>query len=64
MRVPHAKLGSLLLERSGFRLSASPGGYRRAGPNLGEHGDREILSGLLGLSDERIAKLVAARAAV
>jgi crotonobetainyl-CoA:carnitine CoA-transferase CaiB-like acyl-CoA transferase len=54
--VPHPKLGRLLLERSGFRLSASPGGFRRAGPNLGEHSEA-ILRELLGMGDAEIARL-------
>jgi crotonobetainyl-CoA:carnitine CoA-transferase CaiB-like acyl-CoA transferase len=54
--VAHPKLGTLLLERSGFRLSASPGGFRRAGPDLGEHGER-ILRDVLGLDGAEIARL-------
>jgi len=56
--LPHVHLGELPFERSGFRLSESPGGFTRAGPNLGEH-DREVLGGLLGLSDAEIDDLVA-----
>jgi crotonobetainyl-CoA:carnitine CoA-transferase CaiB-like acyl-CoA transferase len=54
----HPQLGTLLLERSGFRLSASPGGYRRAGPCLGEHGE-SILRDVLELDDAEIARLAA-----
>jgi crotonobetainyl-CoA:carnitine CoA-transferase CaiB-like acyl-CoA transferase len=54
--VQHPKLGRLLLERSGFRLSASAGGFQRAGPNLGEHSEA-ILRELLGLDDAEIARL-------
>ena len=57
--VKHPRLGTLLLERSGFRLSASPGGYRRAGPDLGEHGDA-ILREILELDDAEIARLTKA----
>ncbi|HVH19107.1 MAG TPA: CoA transferase [Myxococcota bacterium] len=56
--VAHPQLGTLLLERSGFRLSASPGGYRRAGPCLGEHSEA-ILRDVLGLDDSEIARLTA-----
>jgi crotonobetainyl-CoA:carnitine CoA-transferase CaiB-like acyl-CoA transferase len=56
--VAHPHLGTLLLERSGFRLSASPGGYHRAGPCLGEHGEA-ILREILGLDDAEIARLTA-----
>jgi len=54
----HAHLGELLFERSGVRLSASPGGYRRAGPDLGEH-NRQVLGGVLGLCDDEIHDLAA-----
>jgi crotonobetainyl-CoA:carnitine CoA-transferase CaiB-like acyl-CoA transferase len=50
-------------ERSGMRFSEGSGRLHAPGPNLGEH-DREILHSLLGLSDDRIAELVASRAAV
>ncbi|HKJ23325.1 MAG TPA: CoA transferase, partial [Myxococcota bacterium] len=54
----HVHLGELPFERSGFRLSASPGGFERPGPNLGQH-NREVLGGVLGLSDEQIDDLAA-----
>jgi len=54
----HVHLGELLFERSGLRLSESPGGFERPGPNLGEH-TREVLGGVLGLSDAEIADLAA-----
>ncbi len=57
----HAHLGEMWFERSGMRFSEGSGGLHSPGPNLGEH-NHEILGGLLGLSDERIAELVAARA--
>jgi benzylsuccinate CoA-transferase BbsF subunit len=63
VRLEHAHLGAMCFERSGVRFSEGSGKLRTPGPHLGEH-DREILGGLLGLSDERIAELVAARAAV
>jgi crotonobetainyl-CoA:carnitine CoA-transferase CaiB-like acyl-CoA transferase len=59
----HVHLGKMWFERSGMRFSEGSGLLHSPGPNLGEH-DREILGGVLGLSDERIAELVAARAAV
>ena len=54
----HVHLGELLFERSGLRLSASPGGFERPGPNLGEH-NRQVLGGLLRLSEAEIQDLVA-----
>lgn len=54
----HAALGVLPYERSGFRLSASPGGFDDSGPLLGEDNDT-VLGELLGLSPEEIDQLVA-----
>jgi benzylsuccinate CoA-transferase BbsF subunit len=54
----HDPLGEMLFERSGFRLSDSAGGLHRPGPNLGEH-NRQVLGGILGLSDGEIDKLIA-----
>jgi benzylsuccinate CoA-transferase BbsF subunit len=53
----HSNLGELPFGRSGFRLSANEGVLRSPGPNLGEH-NREVLGGVLGLSDEEIQGLV------
>jgi len=55
-RVEHAHVGSLLAERSGFRLSETDGELRTAGPNLGEHTDA-ILAECLGLDAEEIERL-------
>ena len=50
--------GELAFERSGFRIRGAPdGGFRSAGPLLGEH-NRTILEGLLGLSAGEIRDLV------
>jgi crotonobetainyl-CoA:carnitine CoA-transferase CaiB-like acyl-CoA transferase len=54
----HVHLGNLLFERCGFRLSASPAGYTRPGPNLGEH-TAEVLRDVLGLDADHIEWLVA-----
>jgi benzylsuccinate CoA-transferase BbsF subunit len=56
--IRHAHLGELQFERSGFRLSGSPGGFSRPGPNLGEH-SQAVLGGILGLSRGEIEALVA-----
>ncbi len=56
---PHAfaEAGSVDLIQSPLaHMSASPATIRMAPPMLGEH-TREVLNGLLGLSDERIAEL-------
>ncbi|MAG32312.1 MAG: CoA transferase [Deltaproteobacteria bacterium] len=55
-RVEHSNVGSLLLERSGFRLSQTDGELRTPGPNLGEHTDA-ILSECLGLDDSELERL-------
>jgi crotonobetainyl-CoA:carnitine CoA-transferase CaiB-like acyl-CoA transferase len=58
VRLGHRVLGELAFERAGSRLSADPGRLDRPGPGLGEH-SHGILSGILGLSEKRIAELVA-----
>jgi benzylsuccinate CoA-transferase BbsF subunit len=63
VRLEHAALGALFGERSGFRLSESPGGFERPGPLLGEH-THEVLSGILGLARAEIDDLVARGVAV
>ena len=56
--IEHPHLGSLRFERSGFRLSEGSGAIERPGPLLGQH-NREILSELVGYSDEDIDRLIA-----
>jgi len=51
-------LGVLPYERSGFRLSESPGGFDDSGPLLGEDNDL-VLGEILGLSPAEIEQLVA-----
>ncbi len=58
MPLDHAVLGVLPYERSGFRLSASPGGFDDSGPLLGEDNDA-VLGEILGLSAAEIEQLVA-----
>jgi formyl-CoA transferase len=54
--LPHPEFGELAMHNVAPRLSATPGAVRHVGPELGEHND-EILRGLLGLTEERIAQL-------
>ena len=54
----HDYLDELASERSAVRLAGHPGELRRPGPKLGEHND-DVLGGILGLSSEQIADLVA-----
>ncbi len=56
MTMQHAAAGPLELVASPLRLSATPAEYRNAPPLLGEHTD-EILSAVLNLSAEEIARL-------
>jgi benzylsuccinate CoA-transferase BbsF subunit len=58
VQLDHAALGVLPYERSGFRLSANPGGFDDSGPLLGEDNDT-VLGDLLGLSPAEIRQLVA-----
>jgi glutaryl-CoA transferase len=52
----HSGAGSIDLVASPLRLSRTPPEYRHAPPLLGEHTD-EVLSGILDLSAEEIARL-------
>jgi len=63
VRLRHVNLGEMVFERAGMRFSDGSGELRAPGPTLGQH-NKEILGGLLGLDDARIAELVAARATV
>ncbi|MFP6641378.1 MAG: CoA transferase, partial [Myxococcota bacterium] len=56
VELEHPVLGPLAYERSGFRLSDTPGGICQAAPLLGQH-TREILSGVLQLDDGEIDRL-------
>ncbi|MPY91674.1 MAG: hypothetical protein GEV08_01020 [Acidimicrobiia bacterium] len=57
--VAHSLHGDTLVEAPRFRLSRSPMGPTRGAPTLGEH-TFEVLSGLLGYSEDRIGELAAA----
>jgi len=52
----HAKIGTLKMLGTPFKLSATPTSVRRAPPTLSQHAD-EILKDELGLDDEKIAAL-------
>ena len=53
------ELGDLPMQNVVPKLSETPGAVRWVGPALGEH-TREILSDVLGKSDDEIAALAAA----
>jgi formyl-CoA transferase len=56
VRVPDPKFGTVPMQNVVPRLSESPGTVAWTGPKLGEH-TREVLSGLVGMSDEEIEGL-------
>ncbi len=56
VRVPHPKLGSVLMQNVIPRLSDTPGKIRHPGPEIGEHND-EVYCGELGLSQEELDEL-------
>jgi crotonobetainyl-CoA:carnitine CoA-transferase CaiB-like acyl-CoA transferase len=58
VNIPHPRAKSVPILANPARLSASPPTYERPAPLLGEH-THEILSGVLGLSDEDIDQLAA-----
>jgi CoA:oxalate CoA-transferase len=59
VRLPHAKLGELVVPGIPVKLSDTPGDISRPGPELGEH-NTEIYEGLLGLDAEELKQLRAA----
>jgi len=59
-RLRHDLVGPITLMNVPWRMSASPGYRPRPGPMLGEH-NRDVLGGLLGLTDEEIEALIAAK---
>jgi benzylsuccinate CoA-transferase BbsF subunit len=58
VRLPHAEMGESLYNALPFRFSHTPVRPTRPAPLLGEH-TREILSGMLALSDKEIDELEA-----
>jgi crotonobetainyl-CoA:carnitine CoA-transferase CaiB-like acyl-CoA transferase len=57
VRIAHPRLGELLFERAGFRLSESPGALTTPGPDLGAD-TISVLTEILGLSQETAAQLI------
>jgi formyl-CoA transferase len=56
VRVPHPKLGSVLMQNVIPRLSETPGRIRHPGPELGEH-NHEVYVSELGLSQVELDEL-------
>ncbi len=60
-RLAHPLGGESLFEASRFTLSATPAAYRRCAPHVGRD-NQEILAGILGYGEDRLAELEAAGA--
>ena len=59
-RLPHPKLGTMLTPGVVIKMSDTPGAVRTLAPDLGQHTD-EVLTTLLGMSDDDLARLRAAQ---
>lgn len=59
IKVAHPIFGKLAMQNVAPRLSDTPGGVVHPGPELGEH-TVEVLGGILGLGEDRLADLKAA----
>ena len=59
VRLPHPKLGELVIPGVVAKLSRTPGAVHRLGPELGEH-NVEVYEGLLGLERPQVDRLRAA----
>jgi formyl-CoA transferase len=55
----HPVFGMLRMQNVAPKLSATPGTVRHPAPELGQHTE-EVLKGLLGMSDDRVAALATA----
>ncbi len=55
-RVPHPKLGEMLVPGVVIKMSETPGAIRTLGPEIGQHTD-DVLAELLGLSGDDLARL-------
>ena len=58
MTVDRAPIGALPLEGSRFRFSRTPASPINPPPTMAQH-NYDVLSGILGYDDERIARLIA-----
>ena len=59
LRLPHERVGEMVVPGVAVKLSDTPGAVRRVGPALGEH-NGEIYEHLLGLTPDETARLRAA----
>jgi crotonobetainyl-CoA:carnitine CoA-transferase CaiB-like acyl-CoA transferase len=58
---PHPVAGHVVVDQPPYRLTRSPGSYDWAGPTYGQH-SYEVLHGILGYDEDRIADLAIAEA--
>ncbi|MFN0029532.1 MAG: CoA transferase [Acidimicrobiales bacterium] len=58
---PHPVARSVVVDQPPYRLSRSAGSYDWAGPTYGQH-SHDVLHGILGYDDDRIAELAIAEA--
>ena len=56
VRLPHPKLGEVVVPGVVAKLSHTPGAVHRLGPELGEH-NKEVYEGLLGLERPQVDRL-------
>jgi crotonobetainyl-CoA:carnitine CoA-transferase CaiB-like acyl-CoA transferase len=56
--VSHPMHGKVIVEGTRFKLSRTPAVIKRGGPTLGQH-IHEVLSGILGYDEQKIADIVA-----
>ncbi len=59
VEVEHADHGTVWVENSRFHLSRTPAAVTRGGPTLGQH-TFDVLVGILGYDDDRLAELAVA----
>jgi benzylsuccinate CoA-transferase BbsF subunit len=58
LQVEHGELGTVLVENSRMRFSATPACVTAAGPTFGQH-NQQVLTEILGLGDDRYVELLA-----
>ena len=59
--VPHVNMGDFIIEGTRFKLSRTPGGPKRANPEIGEH-NAYVLTEILGYDVDRMADVFASLA--
>jgi crotonobetainyl-CoA:carnitine CoA-transferase CaiB-like acyl-CoA transferase len=61
LKLPHPIHGSVIVEGTRFQLSRTPAAINKAGPMLGQH-THEVLNGILGYDEAKIAELAGSAA--